>query len=41
MAPEQVEGKPVDGRCDQYSFAILVWEALTGTLRSPASRSAS
>jgi len=32
MAPEQVEGKPVDGRCDQYSFAILVWEALTGTL---------
>jgi serine/threonine-protein kinase len=32
MAPEQVEGKPVDGRCDQYSLAILVWEALTGTL---------
>src|SRR5882762_6114718 len=32
MAPEQVEGKPVDGRCDQYSFAILVWEALTGAL---------
>src|SRR5467141_2187956 len=32
MAPEQVEGKPVDGRCDQYSLAILVWEALTGAL---------
>jgi serine/threonine-protein kinase len=32
MAPEQVEGKPVDGRCDQYSLAILVWEALTGEL---------
>jgi serine/threonine-protein kinase len=32
MAPEQVEGKPVDGRCDQYSLAILVWEALTGTV---------
>jgi serine/threonine protein kinase len=32
MAPEQVEGKPVDGRCDQYSLAILIWEALTGTL---------
>jgi hypothetical protein len=32
MAPEQVEGKPVDGRCDQYSLAILVWEALTGRL---------
>jgi len=32
MSPEQVEGKPVDGRCDQYSLAILVWEALTGSL---------
>ena len=32
MAPEQVEGQPVDGRCDQYSLAILVWEALTGAL---------
>jgi predicted Ser/Thr protein kinase len=30
MAPEQFEGQPVDGRCDQYSLAILVWEALTG-----------
>jgi serine/threonine protein kinase len=32
MAPEQVEGRPVDGRSDQYSLAILTWEALTGTL---------
>jgi serine/threonine protein kinase len=32
MAPEQVEGQPVDGRSDQYSLAILVWEALTGKL---------
>jgi serine/threonine protein kinase len=32
MAPEQVEGQPVDGRCDQYSLAILTWEALTGKL---------
>ncbi len=30
MSPEQFEGQPVDGRCDQYSLAILVWEALTG-----------
>jgi serine/threonine-protein kinase len=30
MSPEQFEGQPVDGRCDQYSFAILIWEALTG-----------
>src|SRR5919197_362895 len=28
MAPEQVEGQPVDGRSDQYSLAILVWGAL-------------
>jgi serine/threonine-protein kinase len=32
MAPEQVEGQPVDGRSDQYSLAILTWEALTGKL---------
>jgi serine/threonine-protein kinase len=30
MSPEQFEGQPVDGRCDQYSLAILIWEALTG-----------
>jgi len=30
MSPEQFEGQPVDGRCDQYSLAILMWEALTG-----------
>jgi eukaryotic-like serine/threonine-protein kinase len=32
MAPEQFEGQPVDGRSDQYSLAILVWQALTGTV---------
>src|SRR5919197_175689 len=32
MAPEQGEGQPVDGRSDQYSLAILTWEALTGAL---------
>jgi serine/threonine protein kinase len=32
MAPEQFEGRAIDGRCDQYSLGILVWEALTGTV---------
>src|SRR6185503_17580892 len=32
MSPEQFEGQPVDGRCDQYSLAIFVWEALTGAV---------
>ena len=32
MSPEQFEGQPVDGRCDQYSLAILMWEALTGAV---------
>jgi serine/threonine protein kinase len=32
MAPEQVEGQPVDGRSDQYSLGILTWEALAGKL---------
>ena len=32
MAPEQAEGKPVDGRADQYSFAITLYRAITGKL---------
>lgn len=30
MAPEQLEGKTADERSDQYSFAVMLWEALYG-----------
>lgn len=29
MSPEQVEGKDVDGRADQFALGITLWEALT------------
>ncbi|MEU6579108.1 serine/threonine-protein kinase [Streptomyces sp. NPDC046805] len=30
VAPEQISGRPVDGRCDLYSLACVVFETLTG-----------
>ncbi len=30
MAPEQADGKPLDGRSDQYSFCLVSWELLFG-----------
>ncbi|MGH7569994.1 MAG: serine/threonine-protein kinase [Gemmatimonadales bacterium] len=32
MSPEQFEGQQADGRSDQYSLAILTYEALAGTV---------
>lgn len=30
MAPEQVQGHPLDGRADQFSLAVIAFEMLTG-----------
>ncbi|HEY8198426.1 MAG TPA: serine/threonine-protein kinase, partial [Candidatus Limnocylindrales bacterium] len=30
VAPEQIEGKPLDGRADQYALAAIAVECLTG-----------
>lgn len=38
MAPEQVSGQPLDGRCDVFALGIVAWELLT--LRRPFSQNA-
>ena len=40
VAPEQIEGKEVDGQADQYSLCCLLYECLTGTPPFPRSSEA-
>jgi tetratricopeptide (TPR) repeat protein/predicted Ser/Thr protein kinase len=37
-APEQQDGRPVDGASDQYSFCVGLWEALCGSRPSRQDR---
>jgi len=30
MPPEAIQGKPVDGRADQYSLGVMLWEGIEG-----------
>ncbi len=37
MAPEQIAGGPVDARCDQFAFAVALYEGLFGVRPFPGS----
>jgi tetratricopeptide (TPR) repeat protein len=32
MAPEQIRGEPLDGRCDQFAWGVTAFEVLSGRL---------
>jgi eukaryotic-like serine/threonine-protein kinase len=35
IAPEQLTGEPIDARVDQFAYAVMAWELLTGTKPFP------
>ncbi len=35
LAPEQLTGDPIDARVDQFAFAVMAWELLTGAKPFP------
>lgn len=35
LSPEQIEGRPIDGRSDQFALGAVLWELLTGSKLFP------